>query len=162
VFFALESGRQPVRDWLKNELTLEQRTEIGSDIRDVEYGWRWECRRFGKLNRTCGKFGAISRKASRGSFYRAIRRMILLHRYIKKSQKAPEKHLDVARKRLAVVKRAMHEHKTAYVGDDLDSFLKEEGIYDEVCRRSAKKRLTQQLMAHMKKHHVTKSALAKK
>jgi hypothetical protein len=34
-FYALQSGREPVRDWLK-ELDPEDRKIIGEDIKDVE------------------------------------------------------------------------------------------------------------------------------
>ena len=37
-FYALQSGREPVRDWLK-ELDPEDRKIVGEDIKDVEYGW---------------------------------------------------------------------------------------------------------------------------
>jgi hypothetical protein len=38
VFYALPSGREPVREWLKG-LSAEDRKIIGEDIKDVEFGW---------------------------------------------------------------------------------------------------------------------------
>ena len=37
-FFQSASGKEPVREWLK-ELGKEDRRIIGSDIRTVEFGW---------------------------------------------------------------------------------------------------------------------------
>ena len=37
-FFRLDSGREPVREWLK-KLNLEDRKIIGEDIKDVEFAW---------------------------------------------------------------------------------------------------------------------------
>jgi hypothetical protein len=38
VFYALPSGREPVREWLKG-LSREERKVIGEDIKDVEFAW---------------------------------------------------------------------------------------------------------------------------
>ena len=38
VFYALPSGREPVREWLKG-FSAEDRKIIGEDIKDVEFGW---------------------------------------------------------------------------------------------------------------------------
>ena len=37
-FHALPSGREPVREWLK-ELSAEDRKLVGEDIKDVEFAW---------------------------------------------------------------------------------------------------------------------------
>ena len=37
-FFRMNSGREPVREWLK-KLGLEDRKIIGEDIKDVEFAW---------------------------------------------------------------------------------------------------------------------------
>jgi hypothetical protein len=37
-FYALQSGREPVREWLKGLLD-EDRKIIGEDIKDVEFAW---------------------------------------------------------------------------------------------------------------------------
>ncbi len=38
-FYALPSGREPVREWLKG-LSAEDRKIIGEDVKDVEFAWR--------------------------------------------------------------------------------------------------------------------------
>jgi hypothetical protein len=37
-FFALPSGREPVREWLKS-LAVADRKKLGEDIKDVEFSW---------------------------------------------------------------------------------------------------------------------------
>ena len=37
-FYRTASGREPVRDWLK-ELAPEDRRTLGEDLKTVEYGW---------------------------------------------------------------------------------------------------------------------------
>ena len=49
-----------------------------------------------------------------------------------------------------------------YLGESLDEFLKEEGLYEEVCLRAAKKVLALKLQEQMKKSHVTKTAMAQR
>lgn len=38
VFFALDSGREPVRDWLK-DLDKDSKRAIGEDIKTLQFGW---------------------------------------------------------------------------------------------------------------------------
>ena len=37
-FYKSESGKEPVREWLKS-LSKEDKTIIGEDIKTVEFGW---------------------------------------------------------------------------------------------------------------------------
>ena len=39
IFFRAESGREPVREWLKTLPYAEDRKRIGEDIKTVEFGW---------------------------------------------------------------------------------------------------------------------------
>jgi hypothetical protein len=39
VFFTTEKNNEPVRDWLKSELTPAERKLVGQDIATVEFGW---------------------------------------------------------------------------------------------------------------------------
>ncbi|WP_159981375.1 type II toxin-antitoxin system RelE/ParE family toxin [Roseobacter cerasinus] len=102
-FFETEAGRVPVRDWLL-ELTQEDRKAIGDDIRTAEFGWPigmplcrsirgrkglWEIR----SNLSDGRIARVFFCAHEES-------MVLLHGFIKKSQKTPEKELDTAEKRM--------------------------------------------------------------
>ena len=102
VFFRTETGREPVREWLeKFDEADEQR--IYAVIRAVWMDWEaalrkqrvkkladdlWEIRRPIRKNRTI-----------RVVFTREDNKMVLLHGFVKKSQRIPRKDLQLARKR---------------------------------------------------------------
>jgi phage-related protein len=101
VFYQTPAGREPVRQWLK-ALDAEDRKVIGADIATVEYGWPvgmptcrplakglWEARSNLKNNRIARVLFSIVRN-----------QMVLLHGFIKKTQKTPPHDLKLARKRL--------------------------------------------------------------
>jgi phage-related protein len=99
-FFVLPSGREPVREWLKS-LSVADKKAIGEDIKDVEFSWPIGmplCRNLGDglwEVRSDLPLGRISRVI----FCVRNGRMVLLHGFIKKSQKTPALELDVAIKR---------------------------------------------------------------
>ncbi len=89
-----------MRDWLKG-LKPEDRKIVGEDINDVEFSWPigmplvrglgdglWEVR----SDLTDGKIARVIFTVDHGS-------MVLLHGFIKKTQKTPKQDLDVALKR---------------------------------------------------------------
>jgi phage-related protein len=99
-FYHLPSGREPVRDWLKS-LSGEDRRTVGYDIALLEWGWPigmplcrplknglWEVR----SNLQDGQIARVLFCATSGN-------LILLHAFIKKSQKTPDAELALARKR---------------------------------------------------------------
>jgi phage-related protein len=102
-FFESETGKVPVRDWLLS-LSPEDRKIIGDDIRTAEFGWPvgmplcraikghkglWEIR----SSLPDGRIARVFFCAHKGS-------MVLLHGFIKKSQKTPDKELEIADKRM--------------------------------------------------------------
>ena len=100
VFYALSSGREPVRDWLL-ELDKADRANIGEDIKDVEFSWPIGmplCRALGEglwEVRSALAQGRIARVL----FFVRNGRMVLLHGFMKTTQKAPDSDLDLARRR---------------------------------------------------------------
>lgn len=99
-FYRLPSGREPVRDWLKT-LADADRKIIGEDIKDVEFSWPIGmplCRPLGRglwevrSDITNGRIARLLFCAEGG-------RMVLLHGFIKKTQKTPAADLDLATKR---------------------------------------------------------------
>lgn len=101
VFFRSGTGTEPVRDWLKG-LRPDQRKAIGEDICTAQYGWPLGMPLIRKLEpglwevRTTLSGGNIAR-----TFFTVDSRLIvLLHGFIKKSQKTPQKELKTARRRL--------------------------------------------------------------
>ena len=99
-FYELPSGRQPVRDWLKT-LDAADRKIIGEDIKDVEFSWPIGmplCRPFGN------GLWEVRSELTQGRIARVLfcvhgRQMILLHGFIKKTQKTPDADLNLALKR---------------------------------------------------------------
>jgi phage-related protein len=99
-FFQLPSGREPVREWLKS-LQEEDRKVIGEDIKDVEFSWPIGmplCRSLGRglwEVRSDLSGGRIARVV----FCIASSQMVLLHGFIKKTQKTPTADIEMALKR---------------------------------------------------------------
>lgn len=99
-FFQLSSGREPVREWLKS-LQEEDRKVIGEDIKDVEFSWLIGmplCRSLGRglwEVRSDLSGGRIARVV----FCIASSQMVLLHGFIKKTQKTPAADIEMALKR---------------------------------------------------------------
>lgn len=96
-FYRTEAGNEPVRDWLK-ELDKDDRLEIGTDIKTVEFGWPIgmpTCRSLGKGLYEV-RSNLPSNRIARTIFCIHDRRMVLLHTFIKKTQKTPLRDLDLA------------------------------------------------------------------
>ncbi|MCP4617719.1 MAG: type II toxin-antitoxin system RelE/ParE family toxin [Bradyrhizobium sp.] len=100
-FYALPSGREPVREWLKG-LPADDRKIVGEDIKDMEFAWPIGmplCRSLGKglwevrSSLTQGRIARVLFCEHEGS-------MILLHAFIKKTQKTPAGDLEQALKRM--------------------------------------------------------------
>jgi phage-related protein len=96
-FYQTETGNEPVREWLK-QLEVFDRKIIGVDIKTVEYGWPIgmpTCRSMGK-----GLYEVRSNlpsgKLARVLFCIYEDQMILLHGFIKKTQKTPAQDLELA------------------------------------------------------------------
>ena len=103
-FYAMPSGREPVRDWLR-DLSADDRKIVGEDIKDVEFSWPIGmplCRPFGnglwevRSNLTQGRIARVLFVASGGH-------MVLLHAFIKKTQQTPASDLRLAVTRMKEV-----------------------------------------------------------
>lgn len=105
VFYKTESGREPVRDWLRG-LDQDYKKVLGEDIKTVQYGWPLGM----PLVRSLGDGLWEVRSQLKGGIGRVIflveaHVMVLLHGFIKKSQKIPTHELETARRRAAEVRR---------------------------------------------------------
>jgi phage-related protein len=98
-FYCTNTGNEPVRKWLK-ELSPEDRLVIGIDIKAIQYGWPlgkplvehlgdglWEVR------------SHLHSRIARVLFIITDGRIVLLHGFIKKTQRSPHKELQIARRR---------------------------------------------------------------
>ena len=98
-FFENVAGNIPVREWLLS-LSDADRKVIGDDIRTAEFGWPVGmplCRSI------AGRKGLweIRSQLAHGRIARVLfcvheSQMVLLHGFIKKTQKTPERELDLA------------------------------------------------------------------
>lgn len=99
-FYALPSGRKPVRDWIL-ELGKDDRVIVGKDIQKVEFGWPIgmpSCKPLGSgLYET--RSNISDGRIARVIFCIAQSEMVLLHSLIKKTQKTPAKDIELARRR---------------------------------------------------------------
>ncbi len=102
-FFRTETGREPVREWLKS-LPREHRKNIGEDIKTVQFGWPLGMPLVRKLDRDLWEVRIrLPDGIARVLFTTGARRMILLHGFIKKSQKTPREELALAKTRLRLL-----------------------------------------------------------
>lgn len=99
-FYQTAGGSEPVRKWLK-DMEPEERRIIGEDIATAEYGWPVGmpiCRPLGE-----GLWEVRSNlpgnRIARVIFCICENKMVLLHAFIKKTQKTPGPDIDLARKR---------------------------------------------------------------
>ena len=99
-FFRQESGKEPVRDWLKST-SAEDRKLIGEDIKTVQWGWPLGM----PLVRSLGDGLWEIRTDLRGQIARIIfctrdDHIVLLHGFIKKTQVIPKRDLELAKDRM--------------------------------------------------------------
>jgi phage-related protein len=99
-FYATPNGNEPVREWLL-ELNEDDRRTVGFDIATAELGWPVGMPLCRSLSNGLWE---IRSKISSGRIARVIftptqGRMVLLHGFIKKTQKTPKPDLDLAQKR---------------------------------------------------------------
>ena len=114
-FFTTQSGRRPVQGWLM-ELPPQDRKTIGEGIATLEFSWpvgKPEC---SPISGVAGLYEVRSH-ISDGRIARVFlvltgAQMVLLHGFVKKTQKTPEKELDLAKSRMKEVKRYEDENET--------------------------------------------------
>ena len=98
-FFRTEAGNEPVREWLM-ELPRESRKLIGIDIKSVQIGWPLGMPLVRKLEHSLWEIRSnLNESVARVIFTLVDREMVLLHGFIKKSQKTPLVDLNTARRR---------------------------------------------------------------
>ena len=99
-FYRLDSGKEPVREWLK-DLGPDDRKAIGEDIKDVEFSWPIGMPLVRPLGRELWEVRSslIGGRIARVLFSVGEGRMLLLHGFIKKTQKTPQREIDLALKR---------------------------------------------------------------
>lgn len=107
VFYLSESGNEPVREWLKG-LSREIKQQIGEDIKTAQLGWPLGMPLIRKIEKDLWEVRTrLSGGIARVFFTVEGEYMILLHGFIKKSQKTPQHELKTTLARLANYKRGV-------------------------------------------------------
>jgi phage-related protein len=99
-FYVSAGGKMPVRDWILG-LDSDDRRIVGKDIQKVEFGWPIGmpyCRPLGR------GLWEVRSDISAGRIARTLfciidGDMVLLHAFIKKTQKTPVQEIDLALRR---------------------------------------------------------------
>lgn len=100
-FFCTDAGNEPVREWLAG-IAREQRRQIGVEIKTVELGWPIGMPLVRKLEPGLWEVRVdLGNTIARVLFTVVDAQMVLLHGFIKKSQKTPASDLATARQRKA-------------------------------------------------------------
>jgi len=104
VFYRTDTDNEPVRQWLR-DMTAEDRKTIGTDIKTVQYGWPLGMPLVRKMESDIWEVRCnIASGIARVLFTTLAGQMVLLHGFIKKSQKTPAIDLKTARNRLRKLK----------------------------------------------------------
>lgn len=103
-FFATDARSEPVREWLKG-LSAQDRKTIGEDIKTVQFGWPLGMPLVDHLEGDIWEVRIkLDNRIARVLFVIDKHTMILLHGFIKKSQKTPKPEIDLAKQRLKVLR----------------------------------------------------------
>lgn len=99
VFFRSKGGNEPVREWLKS-LPKHQRRMIGEDIAYVQFKWPIGKPRVDHLRGPIWEIRSrLDNQIARTLFAIENGRMLLLHAFVKKTQRTPESDIELALKR---------------------------------------------------------------
>ncbi|MFQ5633335.1 MAG: type II toxin-antitoxin system RelE/ParE family toxin [bacterium] len=104
VFYKTHSGNEPVRDWLKC-LPRNEKKIIGEDIKTVQFGWPLGMPLIRKVDTRLWEVRSqLDNRLARVIFTVHGNFMVLLHGFIKKSQKTPKGDLELAKKRASEIR----------------------------------------------------------
>src|SRR5687768_8374219 len=96
-FYRTATGKEPVRDWLVEHVSLGARKAIGTDIKTVQFGWPIGMPVVRKLKPGLWEVrSTIPEGIARVLFTVVGADMVLLHGFVKKTQVAPKADLALA------------------------------------------------------------------
>ncbi len=99
IFYRSRAGNEPVREWLKN-LPKPDRKSIGEDIAYVQFKWPIGKPRIDHLHGAVWEVRtSLGNRIARTLFAVEGSTMILLHGFIKKTQKTPASEIALAERR---------------------------------------------------------------
>lgn len=103
LFYQTAMGREIIKEWLRS-FDKEDRAILGEDLLTVQLGFPWDCRcvPFARA-RPLGSAQPLTdgRREARMIFYydADAEALVVLHGFIKTSQKTPKAEIDIALKR---------------------------------------------------------------
>ena len=112
VFYRSKVGNEPVRDWFKR-LSRDDKKTLGEDIKTVQFGWPLGMPLVRSLGNGLWEIRSFLRKSrciARILFFMKDNNMILLHGFIKKSQKISVCDVNLALRRKKEVLRG-HDYE---------------------------------------------------
>jgi len=100
VFYRSDLGNEPVRNWLRM-LIKEDKKTLGEDIKTIQYGWPLGMPLVRSLGDDLWEIRSTlkNKRIARIIFFMYQSYMLLLHGFIKKSQKTLDSDIDLARYR---------------------------------------------------------------
>lgn len=109
-FFRTEGGTEPVREWLR-DLNADDRKRVGDEIRKVQFGWPIGMPLVRKLGPDLWEVRVrLDRRIARVLFAVFEGEAVLLHAFVKKSEKTPATEMNTALRRL----NALTAHNRSY------------------------------------------------
>ncbi len=100
IFYRTETGNEPVRIWLK-ELQRKDRKIIGEDIKTVQFGWPLGMPLVKKIDTHLWEIRSnLDDRIARVIVTIYNKFIVLLHGFIKKTQKTPANDFKLAKKRM--------------------------------------------------------------
>jgi phage-related protein len=104
-FYKQSNGKEPVREWLKS-LTKSEKQTIGEDIKLVQEGWPLGMPLVGNLGKGLWEVrSTLLNTIARVLFVMHEGQMVLVHGFVKKTQKTPSQDLEIGLKRAKEVWR---------------------------------------------------------
>lgn len=97
VFYRSASGNEPVRSWLRT-LSKEDKKILGQDIKTIQLGWPLGMPLVRSLENGLWEIRSNleSKRIARMIFFMHQETIVLLHGFIKKTQKTARKNIDLA------------------------------------------------------------------
>ncbi len=104
-FFRLDSGKEPVRLWLRGMPPVDRRT-IGEDIKTLQLGWPIGMPLARKMDADLWELRTRTTTGIARVFFTVFEHhIVLLHGFVKKSEKTPARELALAKRRLSQLRR---------------------------------------------------------
>jgi len=98
-------GNEPAREWLKS-LSKKDRQLIGEDIKAAQIGWPLGMPMIKKMEPGLWEIRTnLGNRIARVFLTKSTDRLVILHGFIKKTQKTPLAELEIARNRLKTAKK---------------------------------------------------------